>query len=204
MIPKTIHRIWVRGSPILPDAYARAEERWRELHPEWTIRTWTFPPFVMRNSDAWRDAPPGDALRWRADLLRLELLEVYGGVYVDMDVVPLRPFDSLIRGVTAFAGYSPDLYRGQRIVTNAILGAAPGHPWIKRAVRSVPDSVRAHRGKFTAMVVGPHHVTRALQGDPSVTVHDSGVLYPRTLKERVTAFSFHMWATRNGITEGLG
>lgn len=198
-IPKLVHRIWVEGSPLLPDEYAEAGERWRELHPDWIVQDWTFPPFPLRNKKLWDEAPEADALRYRSDLLRLELLARYGGVYVDMDVVPLRPFDSLLEGSSAFAGYSPDRWKGERVVTNAIIGAAPFHPWILRAVETAEDSVREFGGSFTAMVVGPHHVNRALDPDDDVLVLDAPFLYPRTKQEGEAAFSYHMWATRNGI-----
>ncbi|MEX2620150.1 MAG: glycosyltransferase, partial [Egibacteraceae bacterium] len=156
-IPKIVHRIWVEGSGLLPHEYAEAGEEWREMHPDWELMQWTVPPFPLQNQDAWDYAPPEDALRWRADVLRLELLLEYGGVYVDMDVIPLRPLDVLMDD-SAWAGYSPDRWKGQQVVTNAIMAAEPGHRWIRRCVDRLPDSIHRYAGNFTAMVVGPHHV----------------------------------------------
>lgn len=199
MIPKTLHRIWIEGSPILPEEFAATGERWRELHPGWDFRTWTFPPFPLHNATYYDRAPAGDLFRYRADLLRLEILAAYGGVYADMDVVPLRPFDALLEPGGAFAGYSPDRWRGEKIVTNAIVGAEPGHPWILRCVERIKVSVATYGGSFTAMVVGPHHVNRNLRERDGVRIYDAPILYPRTKEEKETAFSYHMWANRNGV-----
>lgn len=199
-IPKIIHRIWVKGSGLLPEEYAEAGEMWQEMHPDWEVRTWTMPPFRLRNQELWDGAPREDRMRWRADVLRLELLLNFGGLYVDMDVIPLRPLDALLDTRRAVAGYSPDTWKGTKVITNAIMAAEPFHPWMMRCVDRLPASVEEYAGRFTAMVVGPHHVNRCLEADDDVTVLEAPLLYPRTKRERLQAFTYHMWATRNGVS----
>ena len=68
----------------------------------------------------------------RADILRLELLHRHGGVYLDADFECLKPIDPLLDGVSCFLGL---LDSGR--VSNAVIGAVPGHPLLAQAMAEV-------------------------------------------------------------------
>ena len=59
----------------------------------------------LRNRDAYLAAPN---FGQKADILRYELLERYGGVYVDVDMECLQSLDPLLdaRGLIFLAGFS--------------------------------------------------------------------------------------------------
>jgi mannosyltransferase OCH1-like enzyme len=195
-IPRIIHRIWIEGSPPMPSAFVANGVRWAALNPGWTVRHWAGPDFRMRNACLYRRAPANDALRYRSDLLRLEILAREGGVYVDADMEPLRPLDELLTGHAAVAAYSPNQWKGERVLSNAFLAAVPGHPWILRCVEKMPLSIQAHRGQFLAMVTGPHHVNRCLRPGDDVHLLEPATLYPTTAAELACAYAFHAWANR--------
>ena len=197
MIPRLIHRIWIEGSPPASPEMVRHGVRWEELNPGWTVRTWGGPDgFTMTNACLYRRAPWTDGLRYRSDLLRLEILLRFGGLYVDMDVEPLRPIEGLMEGSEAVAAWSPNLWKGKRVLSNAFLAAVPGHPWIQRCVDKMRMSIQTYTGQFTAMVTGPHHVNRCLQKGDHVTILEPPVVYPTRAEELPTAYTFHSWANR--------
>src|SRR5205823_736037 len=102
-----------------------------------------------------------DWLRWQSDVMRLEILYRYGGVYVDCDSEPLRPLDDLLEDIECFAAWSPNRGdAGQRPVANGTIGCEPRHPFIAEAIRALPASVRAFAGNHIAHVTGPWHLTR--------------------------------------------
>src|SRR5204863_264320 len=77
----------------------------------------------------------------RADILRLELLWRYGGVYIDTDFECLKPIDELLEGVEFFTGLLKRAGPSKPArVNNAIFGAGPGHPLLDRAL----DELRVH------------------------------------------------------------
>lgn len=201
-IPRTIHRIWIAGSPPMPADMVENGARWAELNPAWTVKLWGGPDFRMRNACLYRNAPAHDALRYRSDLLRLEVLLREGGVYVDADIRPLRPLDELVDGHEAVAAYSPDRWNGKAIVSNAFLGAAPGHPWLERCVRKMSISAHAFRGQPIAMMTGPHHVNRCLERTDEVTLIDTASVYPTTEAALEHAFAFHAWENRKALRMG--
>ena len=79
MIPKIIHRIWeTKDSPPPTPQMMRNGALWAQMNPDWEVRLWEKGPegFAMINECPYRkQAPSGhDGFRFRADLLRLEIL----------------------------------------------------------------------------------------------------------------------------------
>lgn len=194
MIPRTLHRVWL-DDPV-PETFEGYWKRWGVLHPQWQLQDWRssaeLPP--LRNQDLFRRANtilPRDWKRFQSDVLRLELLYRYGGVYVDADSEPLRPFDGLLDGRECVVGLSPQTDReGKHPITNAVMAARPGHPFIEACLDGLWEAVRSHKGKTLAKMIGPWHLTRTFEaGDfsGSVTVLSHEVMYGGD------GWVFHAW-----------
>src|SRR5207245_3899203 len=80
-------------------------------------------------------------------LLRLELLCLFGGVYADPDVVCRRPLDELVAGRTFAAATFAD-----GAVDDSLLLATPGHPAVERLLETFPAA--EYWGHPTATVAG--------------------------------------------------
>lgn len=182
MIPATVHRIWLDDP--LPEPFARNGERWGELHPGWRVidrrDRAQLPP--LRNQqlfDRARELYPADWKRFEADLLRLELLWLHGGVYADTDVTPRRHLGPLLDGRQCVAGRSPQHLRGAHPITNAVMAAEPKDPWVEALIDGIPDAVDRFGHLPLARSVGPWHLTRVYEAGhwPGVTVLDHGTLY---------------------------
>jgi len=94
MIPKILHMIWIGPKPF---PYEANLQKYIELHPEWKINLWTDSNLPrLRNRKIYKSIPIYAA---RADLLRIEILAIYGGVYVDADSYPIKPLDELTEGL---------------------------------------------------------------------------------------------------------
>src|SRR5688500_13370068 len=117
---------------------------WKQLHPEWEHVTWTMsnlPPLVN-----WGLFDQSENTGHRSDVLRLELMQRFGGVYADLDMVPLKPLDPLL-DCEGFLGQIPPSPRDicvQRVET-AVIGSVPGNPFIARLVRDLPQWPEEHR-----------------------------------------------------------
>ena len=95
-----IHQIWFQGASSCPNKYNTSIARWKELHPSATYHFWDenkidrflmkyYPQYVSH----WRDL---DKLIKKCDCARYLILHHFGGLYVEMDTVPLRAIDELI------------------------------------------------------------------------------------------------------------
>lgn len=77
-----------------------AIDGWRRLNPNWQVRVLDV-ALATKLSPAFKRAmakrPPfNTCIQLQADLLRTELLSLYGGVWVDTSTVPVQPLDAYI------------------------------------------------------------------------------------------------------------
>ena len=101
----------------MPDEFARFGQTWLEQHPGWTMRQWgddNLPP--LRNQVLFDEVESFSA---KSDVLRYELLWLYGGVYIDTDFECLRSIEPLLEKVQVFASFETDWS-----VNGALMGAA--------------------------------------------------------------------------------
>lgn len=190
-IPRTIHQVWLGGRPVPPD-FLRYAQSWRDHHPDWTYRLWT--EDNLPELECARVLHRARFFAEQADVVRLELLTRFGGVYVDMDFECLGPLDPLLKGVGAFAGLERAGWVG-----NAILGSAASHPAYRFALEQAIDLVG--RGKHAVEATGPFMISRVLAEFPSVTLFAPEILYPVAWNDRSAspvvseaAVAVHHWA----------
>ena len=91
MIPKLVHRIWLGSS--VPREYDSVWAAWREMFPEYELRTWTESELRQLGVPAYLWAARTYAEQ--SDIARLRVLNRCGGIYADCDCQPLRRFDAL-------------------------------------------------------------------------------------------------------------
>lgn len=151
---KVFHRIWL-------DEEERPEFiAWREklqaLHPSWRIRTWSDSSELtwLRNQEEFDAALKSDPFGRAPDILRYELLWRFGGVYIDTDFEPLRPFDDLLDDPRPFAAWEND-----RTMCTALLAAPKEHPAIDALIRELPGSLATHSAATPNVASGPEFAT---------------------------------------------
>jgi mannosyltransferase OCH1-like enzyme len=206
-IPRVIHRIWLGAGE--PQWIADLRASWDR--PGWRICDWTDENvatlFPLSNQQIYDQAPaicPNAVGQLRSDVLRYEILERFGGVYVDADLECLRPIDELVEPLTCFAAWEDRLH-----VNNAFLGAVPRHPFMQAAVEGLVPYVRARRdrGYRPNRLTGPHYLTRLVRGfRSSITLLDRELIYPyawnelhRADEDFPTAFAVHHWANQRRL-----
>jgi inositol phosphorylceramide mannosyltransferase catalytic subunit len=194
LIPHVFHQIWLGPNP-LPQEYAPYQRSWQRHHPGWELRFWTeesLPEALRRPEAADRLRAPAE----RADILRLELLWRFGGVYTDTDFECLRSIEPLLEGVEFFIG----LAKPGR-VNNALMGAAAGHPILDRALEELRP--REQHG-YDKAAAGPHFLDVLLAGHPNeVSFIEPDVFYPRTPAAAERAYAVHhearSWKSREDL-----
>lgn len=95
MIPKIIHWCWLSDDPI-PDNLQKCMESWKKHLPNYEFIHWDFIRFPKGKSKWVDDAFACRKYAFAADYIRLYALYHYGGIYLDMDVEVLKPFDDLL------------------------------------------------------------------------------------------------------------
>ena len=182
-IPRHIHHIWL-GSP-LPAAFERWLCTFRHHHPIWqhTLHTSldSFPhsclPSSPLHSHLRRLMAESTNYAEQSDILRLDVLLAYGGLYADCDFECFAPLDALHidASIGLYCGMSNT---GTVELNNGLIGARAGHPLLRRCLEQMcvrETSAGEEQGaRVSAMDIisrtGPGHFTRVMLEYVSSTV----------------------------------
>lgn len=168
-IPRQIHLNWLGAKPLTPLAH-RCIASMIDRLPYWTIKLW-------RNDGTWgaKDCPWAKTAIYRnkfcsaSNYFRAWKLYHEGGVYLDIDVEVLRPFDVDMAAFIGFQGGGSDDMR----VSNAVMGCEPGHWFMKELLDQYeplsPDYSQLQTGcQIPTMTLKKY----GLSGEDTQTVRD--------------------------------
>jgi glycosyltransferase involved in cell wall biosynthesis len=185
LIRKSLNFIWVGNPALRPTTFIQS---WAQCHPGWDLRVWDNEDLLGRN---WVNAKHLRTMvqeqQWCgvADLMRWELLQELGGVFLDADSLCLRPLSDDLLENDAFACWENELERPGLIATG-YLGACPGDPLIARIISDL-SRIPSVSGQQAWSCVGPKRLTdtwRDLRYD-RLTIYPSHHFIPRHYSGRV-------------------
>lgn len=127
MIPKKIHYCWFGGNP-LPDIAIKCMESWQKHCPDYEIIRWDESNCDMAVNQFVEQAYQEKKWAFVSDYFRLKVVEEQGGIYLDIDVELLKPFDDLLE-LDGFMGF--ELGKSNSINTGLGFGAVANHPVVK-------------------------------------------------------------------------
>lgn len=182
MIPSTFHRIWFGPKP-MPARYVEYGEQWLNLHPGWTLTTWTYENLPKLVNQEIFD---GIGTRWpiragaakpetvvqvqQADIAAYEIVFKFGGVYLNCDIEPVRNIGPLLN--TKRGGFLT--WEADKLwISNAVLASYPHHPFWTECIARIP--ARMERGKQINWQTGPALVTETWRDH-----HDLMTVYPQS------------------------
>jgi len=156
MIPKKIHYCWLSGDEI-PPVLQKCMITWKEVMPDYELVLWDQKRFDVNSVDFVREAVSVKKWAFATDYIRLYALFTEGGIYLDMDVIVKKRFDSFL-GNDFFSAIESFLIRKneenkvyvydngsviQRIIgislQAAIFGAIPEHSFLKDCLEWYKD-----------------------------------------------------------------
>lgn len=194
IIPRRLHQTW--RSPVLPPHLADLSDAWRALLPDWGYRLWTdadnrmlaesLGSEVLARYDGFAHGIE------RSDLARYLILFEHGGIYVDLDYLPLRSIEPLLEGHSCVLPLEPDaaeaIHDADLIISNAFMACTPRHPFIRHLIDSIVRAPGKPSQSATAILhsTGPFAVTRAwrsFEAQETVTLIDSPYLCPMSYQD---------------------
>ncbi len=211
MIPREFHAIWF-GSD-LPPVYFDYLERWRDMHPGYLFTLWTeenLPPLINQRlfDEAEEIVPAHSVGQFRADVARFEILATHGGIYIDVDLEPLRSIDPIFetRPLGVIAWEVDDEW-----VNNAFVALTQGHALASYAIAELPRRAVAYRGSTASIISGPKMITPlalARQAARDLWIMPSRYVYPyaydeleRSSEEFPDAYMVHHWNHQRELKE---
>lgn len=147
------------------------------MHPGWEYHLWredNLPPiFNQKNYDLATSYP------MRADILRVELLYTFGGIYLDADSLCLRSLQPLLS--------SPFVVQvredhGSPVVANGVIGMPPKHPCMTYLLHEFAGSLDLSLPAW--QITGTLPMTRAIHLYPtSVQILPTESFFPYSSRE---------------------
>lgn len=135
--PKIFHYVWIGGRPF-PPKYKELINIWKEDHPQWEFILWNeeaIEKFGLENYNLYKNVQNPSV---RLGIVRSEVLNRYGGVYIDTDFLSVKSLDDLLY-LKFFAGYTCyiDRVTGPEIVMPGIIGSCPNNDMLKNIISKI-------------------------------------------------------------------
>jgi hypothetical protein len=178
LIPKIIHQIWI-GPNKQPDVWMDTVRSFCSQF-EYEYKLWTereISEITLINDTMFREEHR--QLCGRADILRYEVLYMYGGCYIDADTVVINPtlLNDILQGFNHETGFG--IERGSEediLIANGVCISLPGGIFMKACIDALPS--RDHRF-FPWVETGPCLITDVYKGNPEFK--ETVFLFPRNV-----------------------
>ena len=125
MIPKKIHYCWFGKKP-LPKEVLKYMESWRKYLPDCEIKEWNEENFDVNQFKYTKEAYFAKKYAFVSDVARLQALVSEGGLYLDTDILILKPLDPYLWSTNAFIGFEHDTFIG-----TGVIASKADHPLFK-------------------------------------------------------------------------
>ena len=213
IIPKILHKIWIGEK--LPDNLLKSMQTWVDICPLWehyfwtdssySIPGWTTKPISeieisLKNKDVYARL---SVQARKSNILRLEIIYKFGGIYTDCDYDCQKKLDDITDGISAFGSkfsttYDPlfiQVKGSENSLNNAMFGASYQHPWIYDTIKET-ERIATDKIPF-----GPMAITKTSETHPEIIIFEPWVLSPYGWYEKEKesllfpkAWAIHRWA----------
>ncbi len=159
-IPKIIHQIWL-GSFNPPSEWINSWKNGFCKEYNWKHKLWResdIEEFKLKNEKEYNKS---DSYQGKSDIARYEILERYGGMYLDCDMIWLG--SNLIEYIpletSSFIGVQEPpskstLYVTPPFLANGFIASAPKHPILKKCIDLIPARIKLS-SKHAFIKTGP-------------------------------------------------
>lgn len=128
-IPKKIHYCWFGDKPI-PEEYSNYISGWKKMCPDYEIKKWDLNNYNYTKSEYTKHAFENKKWAFLSDYARINIINQYGGIYLDVDVELIRSYDDLLNN-TSFFGIEKNFDRQLYINTGLGFGSQKNNPVLR-------------------------------------------------------------------------
>jgi len=153
-IPKIIHQVWIGGK--MPDKEKRLCDEWKDECKKqgWEYMFWgneEVKQYEIRNNNIFERTK---SVGQKSDIIRLQILEDYGGVYLDTDFKYIKMFDDKMLTLDFFAGLT---YDKKPVIMNSLIGSSGGNELICHL--NEIEEISYHNAMEVIRTTGPYYLT---------------------------------------------
>lgn len=126
-IPKQIHYFWF-GKNQKSDLIQHCIESWKENLPDYEIMEWNESNYDVYTNRFTRKAYDEEKWAFLSDYARLDVLNQYGGIYLDTDMEVRQPLDAFLQ-YSVFIGMESETH-----ANGSIIGSVPRHWYLEEVL----------------------------------------------------------------------
>jgi mannosyltransferase OCH1-like enzyme len=197
---KLLHFIWLgKNIPSYPT-------QWLTMNPDWELIIWNEDNMIKLQNQALYDAS-FKYPNMQSDIARVEILYKYGGVYIDCDVVPLKPLGNFFEKQQDLVVFYENETKIPGVIANTVMATQKNHSiWlsiIKYYSKKQPPRINT----FIANYTGPYKITPFFV-EYKAQVLPSYYFYPEWYNTKIrdpkpedypNSYGFHLWAQPNKL-----
>ena len=132
----------------MPDIYLDYIKSWIKYHQSWTFCFWNDNNIPKLINQEYFDST--NILAMKADILRYELLYIFGGVYVDCDFLCLQNIEKIIQPYSGFSGYESEEY-----IAIGLMGFIPYDNILKNIIYNIKKNICIYPFENIPKLTGP-------------------------------------------------
>lgn len=123
-IPKHIHYFWFGNNKKSP-LVTRCINSWQTYLPDYQLKEWNETNYDVLKNDFTTQAYHDKKWAFLSDYARIDILNQYGGIYLDTDMEVIKPLDKFL-GCNLFIGMESNTH-----VNGSIIGSIKDHWYLK-------------------------------------------------------------------------
>jgi mannosyltransferase OCH1-like enzyme len=187
-IPKKIHFIWIGGNkPKWTEIFV---DEVKKINHDYEVIEWNEDniDFEIQNNESYNNCLN---LGGKSDILRMEILCRYGGIYMDYDNLQIKKFDDLLDN-EFFAG-SHEL--APKEIWNSVIGSIPNHPICVKYLDELNITTPIENNQIERVMeeTGPYFLTKIINNnkwDSKYKIFIGSEFFPFALEDRFMVRNF--------------
>ena len=176
-----------------PESYQKCIDTWKEKCPDYKIIEWNKDNYDWTKNKFCKHAIEVEAWAYASDFARLDVVNQMGGIYLDMDVEILKPFDDLLNNKSLFS------YSNQITVDLATFASQKENELISRLMQlyedvEIPETKKDYMRFFQPRFIQKCLMDYGLSGNGELQIIDGNAFLPRTFFMPMDTIIFNMSA----------
>ncbi len=156
VLPKLLHYCWF-GKGEMPKRFQRNMESWKRVCPDYEIIRWDESNYDYTKNNYMRQAYEAGKWGFVPDYARLDIINTYGGIYLDTDVELLKPPDDFLQ-FRLFCGFENIWF----VNFGLGFGGMAGHPILREMMALYDETDFVKPDKSLNLTASPVYQTRVL------------------------------------------
>ena len=184
-VPRKIHQIWIHHDDIPLHKYPIEHiQSWKRIHPNWEYRLWTkdeCDAMISEHFPEIKDQYTKGSYVVKADICRVAVVILHGGIYADLDTECFKSFDHLVDDIDVTIKNN----------SNSFFMAPKGATYLKKFMEVLSQKHNVHQPLRFAGPMGIVAFERQYEGNLDAIMRNEGTYCEKNGLKHENAYAVH-------------